>query len=138
MKAQLRNLVILFSVLVLLSFGYGDQKEDKCPCKAESELTQRDLLCMNSASKIFSCLTDHDISKDQLYSYAFQIYTGEQTIINRYNKDELPLIVKNNLLKAKKFIIRGVRLKNEFGRPSDKYLRGKAVIKFRNYERDEL
>lgn len=123
---------------VVLGFSPQDKKPKKeCPCKDERELTQDDLLCMNSCAKIYSCLTGETILPEQVFSYAFMIYTGEETIINRYDKDELPLIVRNNLRKAKKFVIRGVRLQNEFGEPTGVYLSKPAKIKFRKREIEE-
>lgn len=138
MKTTIHALLILFMGVVFVSSTQQEQEqeaektEDECPCKSKKELTQKDLLCMNSCAKIYSCLTNKDIKPEEVFSYAFEIYTGEETIINRYNKDELPLIVKNNILKAKRFRIRGVRLKNSEGKPSDTYYRKIASIKFKD------
>ena len=136
----LRVVILFISLGALVSFVPQDiapQKEKECPCKSKKELTQDDLLCMNSCAKIYSCLTEHTITEDEVFSYAFMIYTGEETIINRYDKDELPLIVRNNLRKAKKFVIRGVRLQNEFGEPTGVYLSKPAKIRFGKREIEE-
>lgn len=136
---------ILFSLAMCLvvvgNFGFvetslreAQEEEDECPCKAIEELTQKDLLCMNSCAKIYSCITGIDVKPEEVYSYECTLYTGEETILRRYDKDELALVVKNNILKAKKIVIRGVRLKNDDGKPSGRYLRTRAKIKFSKHK----
>ncbi|MBI1184915.1 hypothetical protein GC194_11630 [bacterium] len=111
------------------------QDEEECPCKDKDELTQKDLLCMNSAGKIYSCLNGIDVAPEDVFSCEWTIYTGEETILRRYDKDEMPLVIKNNILQAKKLRIRGLRLKADGGGPSNDYLRKPAVIKFKQYKK---
>jgi hypothetical protein len=114
-----------------LSTMAQDSTEDECPCQVEDSLTQEDLLCMNSAAKIYSCLNGVDVKPEEVFSCEWYLYTGEETILRRYDKDEMPLIIKNNIKYAKVLWIRGLRLQNEFGEPTDVYLRKRAKIKFR-------
>lgn len=131
MSTGLKGFVVITMSLLFLGFTFQDgTEEDECPCKAIEELSQKDLLCMNSCALIYSCINGVDVLPDEVFSYECTIYTGEETILRRYDKDELPLVIKNNILKAKKMVIRGVRLKSSTGGPSDRYLRKPAKIKF--------
>lgn len=134
MSTGLKGFVVFVSVLFLTAFTFNtNQDDEECPCKAVEELTQKDLLCMNSCALIYSCINGVDISPDEVFSYECTLYTGEETILRRYDKDELPLVIKNNILKAKKLVIRGVRFKSNTGKgPSDRYLRKPAKIKFKD------
>jgi hypothetical protein len=122
-------------VLVSASSFIAPPQEEECPCKSKEELTQEDLLCMNSAAKIYSCLNGVDIAPEDVFSCEWTIYTGEETILNRYDKDEMPLIIKNNILRAKKLWIRGLRLRGEDRKPSDTYLRKPAKIVFKEHRK---
>ena len=117
-----------------LASNYGamaqDITEEECPCEVVDSLTQEDLLCMNSAAKIYSCLNGVDVKPEEVFSCEWYIYTGEETILRRYDKDEMPLVIKNNIKYAKVLWIRGLRLQNEFGEPTDVYLRKRAKIRF--------
>jgi hypothetical protein len=113
-----------------------DSTDEECPCKVEDSLTQEDLLCMNSAAKIYSCLNGVDVKPEEVFSCEWYIYTGEETILRRYDKDEMPLVIKNNIKYAKVLWIRGLRLQNEFGEPTEVYLRKRAKIRFENRKVD--
>lgn len=127
------------AIFVLLALAFIPKQDipaeaDECPCKVKDSLTQKDLLCMNSAAKIYSCLLGVDVEPEDVFSCEWYIYTGEETIMRRYDKDEMPLVIKNNILKAKQLWIRGIRLQDEKGKPTDVYLRTRAKIKFKSHK----
>ncbi len=136
MRIGISSAILVLASLAFFAFSPNpsipsQEEEDECPCKVVDSLTQKDLLCMNSAAKIYSCLNGVDLKPEQVFSCEWYIYTGEETILRRYDKDEMPLVIKNNILKAKVVWIRGVRLQNEFGEPTEDYLRKRAIIRFK-------
>lgn len=126
-----KNLFFLSAIFfIATSFTLQDEVKDPCPCKSKKELTHEDVLCMNSAAKFYSCLTNKDIKPSEIESFGFYIFTGERTIMNRYDKDTWSSIIRKYLPEAKEFRIRGLQLKEKDGEPGV-YLRKEAKIKFK-------
>ncbi|MFY0674584.1 MAG: hypothetical protein JXQ87_14390 [Bacteroidia bacterium] len=144
MKLGIYGVILTFGIFAIMAFTtepnsstsniYSamaqDSTDEDCPCEVEDSLSQEDLLCMNSAAKIYSCLNGVDVKPEEVFSCEWYLYTGEETILRRYDKDEMPLVIKNNIKYAKVLWIRGLRLQNEFGEPTDVYLRKRAKIRF--------
>ncbi|MGB0429468.1 MAG: hypothetical protein ACPGLV_03275 [Bacteroidia bacterium] len=141
MRIGISSAVLLIASIAFFAFTAKptlppQEEKDECPCEVEDSLTQKELLCMNSAAKIYSCLNGIDVKPEEVFSCEWYLYTGEETILRRYDKDEMPLVIKNNILKAKVLWIRGIRLQDEAGVPTEVYLRKRAKIRFKSYKQE--
>ena len=129
------SVILLASCAKPVAYQVPDDGSE-CPCKDEKELTQKDLLCMNSASKIYSCVNGVELKKEDFYSCEWYLYTGEGTVIRRYDKDEMPMVIRNNIFKAKVLRIRGLRTRDENGKPTDNYFHDNIKLKFKKFKKD--
>ena len=88
---------LLALMVISISLLTTSASKDKCDCIPKIEMTPEHVKCMNSAAEFYNCLMGTDLDPENVHSYAFYIYTGEETLMNRVMGDEWNFTIKKTL-----------------------------------------